>query len=279
MFFDITLLWSVITVGLFYIIETIVGKLWPDFTHARRRYITKNISKSILLSLISVFSTKAVYIFFISGTANNAVLRTMGLMYAIPDIYALWWMPEEMLAPSTVRHHRVVGIFAILNAFHDYNTPSHWDALVIYAYLSSLTGIVNFYLGARFLLDRRIPSQDKYRTKLALASLFIYAVSCLINWTYQLHMVVKSLHINSQALRFAVDTVTVDLTYTNFVGYLKSLIPVLSFLSYGIMLAFIIQDDLLLMRKLYDDRERFVDEKKDARLKWVNDNVNVTVVF
>lgn len=276
MFFDITLLWTAITVGLFYAVETIVGKLWPHITYGRKRYIAKNISKSVLLSLISVFSTKAIWTFFIDGTPNNEVIGTMGLMYAIPDIYALWWMPSEMLAPSTVRHHRVVGIFAFMNLFHDYSIPSHWDALVMYAYLSTLTGIVNFYLGSRFLLNRENTTQDKYRTKLAFTSLFIYVTSCLFNWTYQLNTVFRGLHLNSLDLKMALDTVTIDLTYRNFVGYLKALIPVLSFLSYGIMLFFIIQDDLLLMRKLYDDRKRFVGGKKRS---FRIDDVDVTVSF
>lgn len=88
-----------------------------------------------------------------------------------------------------VYHHVAVTFFALINLAHDYDKRSLiWEAMLVYAVMSMFTGVVNFYLGVRFLLDIKDPRQNKYRSWLALYALLVYVASIAINWSYQTYV-------------------------------------------------------------------------------------------
>jgi hypothetical protein len=123
------------------------------------------------------------------------LIHTTGLMYAIPDFYALLWVPRSKLQMSTVYHHVAVTFFALINLAHNYDQPNLiWEAMLVYAIMSMYTGVVNFYLGARFLLDINDKRQNKYRSWLALYALLVYAASITVNWSYQAYAIVNSIN-------------------------------------------------------------------------------------
>lgn len=194
----------------------------------RRRYVIKNVLKSALLFALSIACTPTIYRLFYHSHSDNEFIHTIGVLYAIPDVYALWWV-RGMLYQSTVFHHISVALLATLGLFLDHSIDTHWIAMLVYAYLSMWTGVVNFYLGVRFLLKRDDPREDWARRNLASFALWVYVSCCAANWLYQLHTVMKWL-----------DWRWGELSWGNFVGLL----------AYGAMLSFIIKDDLILIRML-----------------------------
>ena len=247
------------------------------FHQARKRYIAKNIGKSLLLSCIAVVGARTTYNLFVHGIVDNAMIHTLGLMYATPDVFALWWMPKEVLAPTTIKHHRVVGVFAFVNLLHDYSTPSHWHAMLFYAYMSSLTGIVNLYLGVRFLLKRDSPTQDNHRSNLAVCSLALYVISCFFNWAFQLYTVVWSLHVNALSLNDA--WAVAELSYQSITQCAHALLLVLSLASYGVLVWFVVYDDLVLMQKLFQEIHRFSPPSTTSGKQFIDPDVCVTTVL
>jgi hypothetical protein len=136
----------------------------------------------------------------------------------------------KALKPGRRRYVIVsVGLLATIGLFLDYNVETHWDALLVYAYLSMWTGVVNLYLGSRFLLKRRDDTEDWIRRNLAVVALWVYMFCCSANWLYQLHTIMLWLD-----FRWA------QLSWSNFAGLV----------AYCSMLVFIVKDDLILMRAL-----------------------------
>ena len=223
--------WTVSVIGCYHFLDflfPLLTKRFKDLKSGRRRYVIKNLLKSALLLFLGIIVTPSMYRLFYHSNPDNEWLHTIGMLYAIPDIYSLWWVWDSLYA-STVYHHVSVGILATVGLFLDHRIETHWVAMIVYAYLSMWTGIVNFYLGARFLLKRDDGFEDKLRRNIAAFSLWVYMICCAANWLYQLHTVM-----------LWIDFRWGELTWTNFVGLI----------AYCSMLVFIIKDDLILMRKL-----------------------------
>jgi hypothetical protein len=232
---QIITLWTAFVLGCFHSLEYVLPRLSRRFekmTFGRRRYVIKNIVKSGLITFLAVTGASEMINFFIRSETNNTFIHTYGLMYAIPDVYAIWWLGKccpGYMASSTVYHHVTVGVLAIISLLHDFSVESHWNAMLMYAYLSMLTGVVNFYLGIRFVLNRNDDREDQIRCAIAKFALLVYVGCSAVNWLYQLHIVMLWLD-----FRWA------QLFWTSFAGVLV----------YCGMLALIIKDDLELMANL-----------------------------
>ena len=243
-------LWATVVVGSYHFLDYIFPRLTDRFRSlkpaSRRRYVIKNLLKSALLLFLGIAATPGMYRFFYQNNPDNEWIHTVGVLYAIPDVYALWWV-RGMLYQSTIYHHLSVGVLATVGLFLDHNIDTHWIAMLVYAYISMWTGVVNLYLGARFLLKRNDKDEDRWRQRLACVALSIYAGCCLVNWTYQLHTVMKWL-----------DWRWGDLSWENFVGLI----------AYCAMMFFIVKDDLILMRKLRNECSPYlppatIEEQRD----------------
>jgi len=224
-------IWATIVIGGYHSLEYLFPRVTERFRSlslGRRRYVIKNLLKSGLLLVLGIMVTPAMFRLFYHSEPDNEFIHTVGVLYAIPDVYALWWV-RGMLYQSTIYHHVSVGLLATVGLFVDHGVESHWLAMLVYAYLSMWTGVVNFYLGLRFLLKRDDDKEDRIRRALAEVSLWVYLVCCAGNWLYQLHTVMLWLD-----FRWA------QLTWVNFLGVV----------AYCAMLAFIVKDDLILMKKL-----------------------------
>jgi hypothetical protein len=228
--------WTLFVIGALHLMDDVLPKIsqrFHAFTMGRRRYIIKNVFKSGLISYLAYSGCKTMIDFFVYNKNNNTDIHTLGLMYAIPDVYAIWWLGHccpGYMAKSTVYHHISVGVLSVISLLHDFQIETHWNAILVYAYMSTLTGIVNFYLGIRFILNRENAYEDKIRSNIAKLSLKIYLLAFGLNWYYQLRTLVLWFDFRFRQL---------------------SLPLLCGLLLYCIILVMIIKDDLELMTNLH----------------------------
>lgn len=164
---------------------------------------------------------------------------------------------------TTVYHHVAVTFFALINLAHDYGQSSLiWEAMLVYAFLSMYTGVVNFYLGVRFLLDIRNQKQNTYRSWLALYALLVYSASIAINWSFQVHAIVHSINRDLSAIgnsfvvvcsiwpSFSAPFVWNGNIWMELLNIISHGTKLITTFAYCAILKFIVVDDIVLMRKL-----------------------------
>ncbi len=145
----------------------------------RKFYISKNISKSIVLFILSCSAYRTVQNAIKYDVWNNGHIYIIGTIYASHDILSLM-LAFRKLPFTTKLHHLSVLFLAYKNLYIDYTQETIWRGLVVYAYLSALSFYVNTFLGLRFLLPR-------YKVWfLAKISFILYLSLCFFNWMYQL---------------------------------------------------------------------------------------------
>lgn len=143
------------------------------YNRDRLRYITKNIVKSIILFIIFFYS-------IIINKWSNENIYNYGIIYASHDILSLI-MYNDILSKTTKLHHLAVLVLSILNLYNTYEIYNVWHGLVLYCLLSASTFYINFFLGARFLLNRNLSSIISKKL------FFCYLITCIINWLYQIY--------------------------------------------------------------------------------------------
>lgn len=158
--------------------------LYGELPFHRQRYVVKNILKSIYLCLLTVYATYFVGNMFLFDVWDNSAAHELGFLYMMPDLISLFRVPK--LDINTQKHHVTVVIFAILNLFCDYSVDTYWRGMVIYSWMSMITGLVNFYLGYRLL-----EANPKKQSNIAFAALSNYSLSIILNWIYQIWIIYK----------------------------------------------------------------------------------------
>ena len=155
------------------------NSLFIKLNYNRKLYVVKNIAKSIGLLLIAIYSTPTLYDCIILNKWDNNQIHTLGFMYASSDILSL--LLVRKLPKSTKIHHTSVLFLSIVNCLTDYTKPNHWRGIIIYAFFSSYTYLVNTYLGLRLIAKKELSKiVCKY-------SLYIYSSACILCWIYQLY--------------------------------------------------------------------------------------------
>jgi hypothetical protein len=155
------------------------NNLFIKLNYNRKLYVIKNIAKSIGLLLLSIYSTKTLYNAVIYDIWDNRRIHILGFIYGSSDILSL--ILVRKLPKSTKIHHTSVLFLSIVNSLTDYTIPTHWRGIVIYAFFSSYTYLVNTYLGIRLIISKK---NSKIICKFAL---IIYVLLCTSCWCYQLH--------------------------------------------------------------------------------------------
>lgn len=120
----------------------------------------------------------------------------------------------------------------------------------------------SLFIGARFVLNRNNVKEDNQRARLATYSLLIYIASIIVNWSYQIFVVVSSindcmreLHLNisnigsvwpswSAAIVWKADVLT------DLLGLFQNIGTLASIIGYCGIIYFIVQDDIDLIKKL-----------------------------
>jgi hypothetical protein len=207
------------------------NKKFSELPFDRKRYVIKNLIKAVYLYLLTIFASISLKNMLLYDVWNNNQIKLLGLMYCLPDFISLFRVPN--MAKATIQHHVTTTLLATLNLFNDYSVDTHWRGMIIYAYLSMLTGIVNFYLGYRLI------HQDNnldLKTRLAKASFVIYSISLILNWTYQIYIISRWLLV----------------------------FPLIGLYAYMLLIAFVVYDDIILVSFLYHEFSKKHTVKKNT---------------
>lgn len=198
-------------------------------TFPRKRYVIKNVIKAIYLYILTIFNIMCIKNMLLNDIWDNNTIKLMGLMYCLPDFISLFRVPN--MHRATIQHHMTTTTLATLNLFIDYSKDNHWRGMIIYAYLSMLTGIVNFYLAFRLIYKN---DQICFKKNLAKTSFVVYLVSLILNWSYQIYVISRWVMI----------------------------FPLLGLYAYIFLIAFVVNDDIILLSFLYHE---FSKEHKETK--------------
>ena len=197
-------------------VYNIVKHMNYEYEEDRLNYISKNISKSLILIYICIYGYSKVFDALYHNIWDNEFIYNLGILYSSHDILSLFNY-YNILSSTTKLHHFSVLILSIANLNIDYTKNTIWRGLVAYAFYSALAFYVNTFLGSRFLINRK-------RTYIiSKAAYFVYLLSCFINWLYQIYYFYNFYTIN----------------------YYHTLI-------YTFLASMLVNDDIILLKFLYD---------------------------
>lgn len=144
---------------------------------SKKRYIQKNIVKSIYLALLLCYSLFNVVIPVYYNKWNNYVIHRIAVLYASNDFTGLICVDK---LPTTTKIHHIVStlmVFASLSLNFQHSDIA--QAMFWYTICSASAYIVNLQLGIRFLFRKNdIEVLRNVASK-------IYIMSCFCNWTGQ----------------------------------------------------------------------------------------------
>lgn len=220
-YFDVLCVLSrVLCYYLFVYIGLTFNSNFQKFQYKRQIYMVKNIVKSILLAYMSIYSTIDFITFVKNDYFDKTIVNYYASLYVANDLLALLLVPN--LPKTTEIHHKITSFLLLYTLNVDFNDIQNVGKLLfIYTILSSYTFLVNMYLGIRFLENES--SQIHINTIIEynrISAYYIYLVCCCINW---------SIHISI------------------YMNRLYNHIFNIHYFIYGILLFFIIKDDLILM--------------------------------
>lgn len=171
------------------------SKEYLKVNHDKQMYITKNVSKSVILCYIGTASLIDLYY---NGFSRIFVYKYSNL-YVSNDIYALLFINK--LPRTTICHHMTTILLLCINYFIDYenigSVSSHIGMLLMgYTYFSSYSFLVNLYLGLRYIIT------DKwYKNMLRKIALNNYRICLYANWVSQIFFIVMTVS-NHQLLLY-----------------------------------------------------------------------------
>ena len=173
-----------------YMTNYILSIYYPKYktlTHSNKHYVVTNINKSavmayIFTAFIRIFYNNPEYVFntykSVSPEARNE-WKLLTMLYACTDFVSL--LKAEKMPTSTQVHHYGVVLALVIVLLSDFTGASISKSMVIYGAFSSSAGIVNTYLGARKLYDKKTLI-IRVLKKLGLIS---YIMACSANWSWQ----------------------------------------------------------------------------------------------
>ena len=135
-------------------VYTLVKGLNFNYDEERLNYISKNISKSLILIYICIYGYKKVIDALCYNVWDNDFIYQLGILYSSHDILSLFNY-YNILSSTTKLHHFSVLILSIANLNIDYTKGTIWRGLIAYAFFSALAFYVNTFLGARFLIKKK----------------------------------------------------------------------------------------------------------------------------
>ena len=158
----------------------IFNKKYITYPIHRRQYITKNIVKSVNLGALTLFSIPCIiYPAYFYNYWNNNIMKICGLFYSSNDFIAL--VCVKKLSPTTKNHHRVTIFLSLVSLGIDYTNSTLGRMLFVYTLASSSAFIVNYYLGIRFLYDKKELIETKKLSR------NVYGISLLLNWGWHIY--------------------------------------------------------------------------------------------
>jgi hypothetical protein len=213
---------SIYIVGTCFIVNSILSftnSKYITLPYNKQLYVTKNITKSIVLSLVCIRLCCIGYDLYMNIPLDNTIVKDTASIYVANDIVALLIVPK--LPISTKRHHMTTTLLLFVNYFINYEDLELVSAkigilLIGYTAFSAFAFLVNFFLGLRF-----ITNNTELLNKVRIVALYNYKVCLLLNWITQ--------------VCFIINTVVNDTSL------------VLPYMLYLLLLLPIINDDLVLV--------------------------------
>ena len=176
-------------------------------------YIIVNKTKSYILCALTPLAYYYAMIFLYDFDSHNKIiLYFIGGVYAATDLSAMFY--NTKCHTSTWIHHIIVQMLYLYCYFNNYDMETTLcKPICVYCCFSSMSYIVNYRLAIRY-------NNHRYEQIINDVSLVIYFVTCAINWYCQLCYI-----------------------QTHNISFYEKLI-------YVVVLLFIINDDIYLMRYL-----------------------------
>ena len=187
------------------------SKKYRDYSLERKEYILTNVIKSKILLLISGLFLNTLYdkslnILTVRNSSGKYLFwKNISALYACTDFIGL--IRNKKMETSTIIHHYCVVITYFAISVMDFNNENIFKAALMYGAFSSMAFMVNFYLGARFLIEKH----SYYDIYIKKVSAITYVIACAFNWTWQMYymriLYIKSNNIYNIALQFIVYTI------------------------------------------------------------------------
>ena len=154
----------------------IINKYVPDnnFNDYKKKYIVKNIFKSVLLFFLFLLTTIPIIDGFIFNNWSCLSFHIIGSFYMAVDLGAIIYV--RGLPRTTIIHHTSVTIMGLLNIMLDYNVNGYYRSFLLYGYFSCIPFLVNFYLGSRYIIQ-----DEQIKKKIAYYSFITYTLSLILN--------------------------------------------------------------------------------------------------
>lgn len=169
-------------------------------SESNKLYITKNIVKSIVLLIITLFSPIIIYNIWYYQYWNNTLLNHVGSIYVSNDIMGL--IRVKKLHMTTKIHHLTTTSLLLYSFYLDFNDNKIGQLIFMYCMFSCYTFLVNFYLGIRFFNNHRIIKL--YIETIRTSALNIYVFFCAFNWILQLFIILRYLSLGEIVIQLIV---------------------------------------------------------------------------
>lgn len=206
----------VVVRGLYVVVHHLLepaSSKYASLERGRQMYVQKNLVKSAYLALLTVYAIwYVVWPAFIDNVWDSVVIHRIAALYVSNDYVGLTFVPN---LPKTTRIHHVVTIVFVFASFGlDFQDSDIAQAMFVYTLASASAYLVNFHLAIRWLCKRK---QLAWLRHMAGA---IYGTCCGISWSWHIWWC------------WTRDT------------------PTIYHLLYLMLLAWIVWDDIVLMRWL-----------------------------
>ena len=179
----------------------------------KKSYVVVNIAKAFILFVLSYLNLNQIINLFLYDEWDSQLLCLCGALYSSIDMVGIYMVKK--MPYNTLFHHIVVQLLFFTGLFYSFNPVTITKLIVIYAIFSCFAYLVNFFLALRVFSKNK-----RANAWIAFASTVIYALCCLLNWSYQVYYL------------FQLSWLTIAL--------------------YGTLLSVLVRDDLILMKYLYN---------------------------
>ena len=199
----------------------------------KKIYVCSNVLKSLMFCFYTTDALYLLYCICVKGTWDVERVQYLGLLYTGLDTMSLYMVPKMQL--NTKIHHLSVMVLHSYCMFYNYEVGEMLKIIIVYAIWSANAYCVNLYLGLRVFIREK----NTYLHYLCCAALFTYVGCCIMNWSYQAYKIGGMMYDGTFPIG----------------GYL-----------YQVTMAFIIYDDIVLMKFLYSRiKNYYINRAKSAQ--------------
>ena len=163
---------------------------YTSLPEQRQMYIQKNLVKSSYLALLTIYAIfEIVWPVVQLNTWDNYVIHRLAAMYVSNDVVGL--VCVNGLPKTTRIHHLITTVLVFISFGLDFQHSEIAQAMLVYTMSSAAAYIVNFHLGVRWLCAR-----DELKC-LRYSAGCIYTTACGVAWSWHLAWITTrpSLHI------------------------------------------------------------------------------------